>query len=62
MKADRQASILRINAAWHEDDVLPGPVAEAISPTLKQMAEWLGLERVEVSDRGNLAKALRSFC
>jgi uncharacterized protein YcaQ len=62
MKADRQASTLRINAAWHEDDVLPGPVAEAISPTLEQMAGWLGLERVEVSDRGNLAKALRSFC
>jgi uncharacterized protein YcaQ len=62
MKADRQASILRINAAWHEDDMPPGPVAEAISPTLKQMAGWLGLERVEVSDRGNLAKALRTSC
>jgi uncharacterized protein YcaQ len=62
MKADRQNATLRINAAWHEDDVAPGPVAEAISPTLEQMAGWLGLERVEVSDRGNLAKALRTSC
>lgn len=60
MKADRQASTLRINAAWHETDVAPGPVAEAISPTLEQMAGWLGLERVEVAPRGNLAKALRN--
>lgn len=60
MKADRQASTLRINAAWHENDVAPGPVAEAISPTLEQMAGWLGLERVEVAPRGNLAKALRN--
>ena len=33
-----------------------------VSPTLEQMAEWLGLERVEVAPRGNLAKALRTHC
>ncbi len=60
MKADRQAGTLRINAAWHEDDVQPGLVAEAIFPALADMAQWLGLERVEVADRGNLAKALQT--
>lgn len=60
MKADRQAGTLRINAAWHEDDVPAGNVAEAIAPTLAEMAQWLGLERVEVTERGNLAQALRS--
>ena len=60
MKADRQAGTLRVNAAWHEDDVQPGNVAEAIAPTLAEMAQWLGLERVEVTERGNLAQALRS--
>jgi uncharacterized protein YcaQ len=60
MKADRQAGTLRVNAAWHEDDVPAGNVAEAIAPTLAEMAQWLGLERVEVTERGNLAQALRS--
>ncbi len=60
MKADRQAGTLRINAAWHENDVAPEPAAEAIAPTLAEMAQWLGLERVEVADKGNLARALRS--
>jgi uncharacterized protein YcaQ len=60
MKADRQAGTLRINAAWHEDDVRPDTVAEAIAPTLADMAQWLGLERVQVADRGNLAKGLAS--
>lgn len=62
MKADRHNSVLRINAAWHEDDIPPGPVAEAIAPTLANMADWLGLERVEVTDRGNLAEALGAVC
>jgi uncharacterized protein len=60
MKADRQAGTLRINAAWHEDDVRPDTVAEAIAPTLADMAQWLRLERVQVADRGNLAKGLAS--
>ncbi len=60
MKADRQAGTLRINAAWHEDGVAPGEVAEAIAPTLAGMAQWLELERVEVAARGNLASALRT--
>jgi uncharacterized protein len=60
MKADRQAGILRINAAWHEDGEAPGPVSEAIAPTLARMAQWLGLDRVEVAAWGNLAAALRT--
>jgi uncharacterized protein YcaQ len=60
MKADRQADTLRVNAAWREDDVQPGPVAEAVAPTLVEMAQWLGLNRVEVTQKGNLAKALRT--
>lgn len=60
MKADRQAGILRINAAWYEDDAKPAEVAGAIAPTLTAMAGWLCLERVDVAKRGNLAKALNA--
>jgi uncharacterized protein YcaQ len=58
MKADRQAGVLRVNAAWHESQVDPDATAEAISPALVDMREWMGLDRIEIVNRGNLAKAL----
>lgn len=58
MKADRQAGVLRVNAAWHESQVDPYATAEAISPALVDMREWMGLDRIEIVNRGNLAKAL----
>jgi uncharacterized protein YcaQ len=58
LKADRAASTLRVQAAHAE----PGaPAAEAIEPLaaeLRLMAEWLGLERIRVERRGDLARAL----
>jgi uncharacterized protein YcaQ len=58
MKADRQAGVLRVNAAWHEDDIDAGATAEAIAPALADMQQWIGLERVEVVKRGSMAAAL----
>jgi len=53
LKADRQAGVLLVQAAWAE----PGATAEigerAIEE-LRRMAGWLGLEDVVVRDRGNL--------
>ena len=59
MKADRQAGVLRINAAWHEDGVVPGAAAQAIAPALHDMSRWLDLERVEIAGQGNMATALK---
>jgi len=58
MKADRQAGILRVNAAWHEDGVEAGSASQAIAPALHDMCQWLDLERVEIAGRGNMAKPL----
>lgn len=58
LKADRRAGVLRVNAAWHEPDEVPGEVAGALSGELRDMAAWLGLSRVEVAPRGTLAPAL----
>ncbi len=60
MKADRQAGILRINTAWHEDGVDAGSASEAIAPALHDMSRWLGLERLEIAGQGNMATALKA--
>ena len=60
LKADRQAGVLRANAAHLEAHAAGGPVAEALAGELQLMAKWLGLERVEAGPKGNLARALKA--
>jgi len=57
LKADRQAGVLRVQAAWREPDTTAA-TPERLAAELKRMAGWLGLERVEVAGRGDLAEAL----
>ncbi len=59
LKADRAAGELRVRAAHGEPDG-PAHTAAALVNELRAMAGWLGLERVSVERRGNLAKPLRS--
>ncbi|MDP2293451.1 MAG: crosslink repair DNA glycosylase YcaQ family protein [Actinomycetota bacterium] len=59
MKADRQNRTLLVQGAYAE----PGAPAEQMAPDivreLHAMAQWLGLERVSVAERGDLASTLR---
>jgi hypothetical protein len=57
LKADRKAGALRVQAAWREPDA-DGETPAALAEELRLTAAWLGLERVEVVDRGDLASAL----
>jgi len=57
LKADRQAGVLRVQASHAEPDAPPETASE-LAAELAAMAAWLGLERVEVMPRGDLAKAL----
>ena len=59
LKADRAAGALLVQAAHHEPHEAPGPVAEGLARELAAMAAWLGLPRVEVMGRGDLAEPLR---
>jgi uncharacterized protein len=58
LKAARQASCLQVLAAHAEPEVDHEAVAQALAAELHRMAGWLGLERVEVAERGDLAPAL----
>jgi uncharacterized protein YcaQ len=59
LKAGRAAGELLVRAAHAEPDAPPGTAA-ALAAELRAMAGWLGLERVTVERRGDLAKLLRS--
>jgi uncharacterized protein YcaQ len=57
LKADRQAGVLRVPAAWAEEDT-PAETAEELGAELGRFAEWLGLSGVAKPERGDLASAL----
>jgi uncharacterized protein len=57
LKADRKAGTLRVLAAHAEPDA-PNEAAAELAAELHEMAAWLGLQRVTVRRRGDLAAAL----
>jgi uncharacterized protein YcaQ len=59
LKSDRQAGILRVQAAWSEDGLAEAS-ADRIAALLRDAAAWQGLGDVSVEPRGTLAPALAS--
>jgi hypothetical protein len=59
LKADRQSSTLRVQAAHIEPPSDRPTVATAAAEELVALQGWLGLDRVAVGSRGDLAAALR---
>jgi len=57
LKADRQARVLRVQAAWGEPDT-PAETPAELAAELSSLAVWLGLGDVVVNGRGDLAPAL----
>lgn len=57
LKSDRQAGVLRVQAAWREPDAT-AETPERLAAELRRMAGWLGLEEVEVAGKGDLAERL----
>ncbi len=61
VKADRKAGALVVPGAFAELGHPPEAVAEELAEELRAFAEWLGLDRVVVGDRGDLADPLRAL-
>jgi uncharacterized protein len=61
LKADRAAGTLRVLSAHYEPAVKPEEIAEPLRSELGELANWLSLETITVSKRGNLAPALNSL-
>jgi uncharacterized protein YcaQ len=57
LKSDRKGSALLVQAAWREPDA-NAETARILAEQLRSMAGWLGLERVEVMEKGDLSAAL----
>lgn len=60
LKADRKASLLRVEGAYAEPAVRPGAVAAAAAAELARLRDFLGLAGIRVGRRGDLAPALRA--
>ena len=58
LKADRAADALHVVGAFVERDRQPSRLASALAAELGTMAAWLGLGRVAVGQRGDLAGTL----
>ena len=60
LKSDRANRTLLVQGAHLEPGVRASAVAEPMMRELVTMASWLGLEKINVTRRGNLAKKLHS--
>jgi uncharacterized protein YcaQ len=58
LKADRQAGVLRVQAAHAEEGAERALVSAALAEELRLMADWLELDDVAVSPAGDLAPDL----
>lgn len=63
LKADRAASRLLVQASWveadHDTPTRRREIAHEVVDELRLMAGWLGLDAIEVIDRGDLASDVR---
>jgi hypothetical protein len=62
LKADQSRRALLVLGAFGEPGVLAGAVAGELAAELRALAGWLELAAIEVTDRGDLAGALRDAC
>ena len=59
LKSDRKTSTLQVRGAYVEPGADPDAVAAAAAAELDTLRGWLGLDRVALARRGNLATPLR---
>ena len=61
LKSDRVGRTLMVQGAFLEPGALLDTVLEPMAAELARLAAWLGLERVTVASRGDLAAPLSAY-
>jgi uncharacterized protein YcaQ len=59
LKSDRAHGTLRVHGAWGEEGIDPKIVAPALADELRAMADWIGLEKIAIGGKGDLAPHLK---
>jgi uncharacterized protein YcaQ len=62
LKAERKEGVLLVLAAHAEEGVQLTLVAESLARELRNLADWLQLERIKVSRKGVFARELSRIC
>jgi uncharacterized protein len=63
LKSDRKAGELLVQSAWHEPELsvkATDSIAIDLAKHLNEIKNWQGLSEMQIADKGNLAKQLRS--
>lgn len=58
LKAERREGVLQVPSVWAEPGHATGAVGEAVAAGLRDLAGWLGLERIAAPTVGDLAGAV----
>jgi uncharacterized protein YcaQ len=58
VRADRAAGVLTVPGAYEEPDAMQDEALDHLAVELRRLAQWLGLPRVEIGDRGTLSTRL----
>jgi uncharacterized protein len=59
LKSDRASSALRVLGAFAEPPAEPRSFLDALAAELHRLADWLQLEKIAISNNGDLARMLR---
>ena len=59
LKSDRQRRVLMVQSAFSEPSQAPRRIVPELADELRLMQRWLGLDGIEVAERGDLARPLR---
>lgn len=59
LKADRANALLRVNAVHGEASIDPAETVSALREELSALVRFLGLNKIKIGSKGNLARALR---
>jgi hypothetical protein len=62
LKAQRESGTLAVLGAYLEPGATRASVSRELAEELRDLADWLDLDTIDISDRGDLSAGLRTAC